>query len=405
MKKYFSILVFLLYSSTAFAEEQCDSCDNLLPQVEEYAMLQTDKTTDVNLYLRGGTEIADTVAKDSVIKDKNYWKRQLRKFKLDVHDTSIQYPSFVDFCLKVYRWADKAFNSYDTDYVVGTGKRCRVTLKNENWLEGYRHRLKDDNIKISMLSNLSSSIGLYASYMAVSIGYSFDLDNLWGNRNSRKKFDFEFSCARFAAYAYYHKTTGSVDVTRIGDFGVNNRINIRFDGLSKLSYGLGAHYYFNNRKFSHGAAYSFSKYQKKSAGSLIVGMLITHQQIDIDYSRLSPLLIRELDGHPLQYKFNYNDYAISVGYSYNWVFAKNWLFNVTALPSFGLKYNLHDSSEKTKFSKFSANLKARFSLVHNHNNFFYGIAGYFDAFWYNGPVNAMVNMYGNLGINIGFRFL
>lgn len=401
IKKIFVVLFLSVVIFTAQGTESADSLrENYGYRLEnDFAKeLQSDVESDK-------VSLADSITNKEEVKDKDYWKRQLRKFKFDMNDPTIPYPKFINFCLKAYRWANKAFNSYDSEYVVGTGKKCRLMLKNENWLEGYDHRIKNENINILMASKLSSTIGLSVSYMALSVGYTFDLDNLWGRQNSRKRFEFEFSCARFAAFAYYRKTEGTVDVGQFGLIGKKNKVQVPFDGLKKQSYGFDVRYYFNNKKYSHGAAYSYSKYQKKSAGTFTAGVSISHQEIDIDYVKLPPPMITQLEGQPLKYKINYNDYDISIGYCYNWVFAKNWLLNITLEPYVGIKYNLHDSTEAARRGRVSMNFKCRQAIVHNVKNFYYGLTGYFDAHWYNGPSNEMENMYGNLGINIGFRFL
>ena len=49
------------------------------------------------------------------------WWNLLKKGQLNLADTTVIYPRFLGFCVNVYNWADKTFNSYDTDYVTGTG--------------------------------------------------------------------------------------------------------------------------------------------------------------------------------------------------------------------------------------------------------------------------------------------
>ncbi|MDE6205419.1 MAG: hypothetical protein K2F66_04800, partial [Duncaniella sp.] len=53
---------------------------------------------------------------------KTYWIKQLIDNGFRIHDEGVCYPRFPRFCLNVYNWGDRTFNSYDTTYVVGTGK-------------------------------------------------------------------------------------------------------------------------------------------------------------------------------------------------------------------------------------------------------------------------------------------
>ena len=59
------------------------------------------------------------------IRDGTYWWRAMKHGKVDLTGKTIHYPKFLRFAWKVYKWGDKAFNSYDSAYVVGTGKNWK----------------------------------------------------------------------------------------------------------------------------------------------------------------------------------------------------------------------------------------------------------------------------------------
>ena len=127
---------------------------------------------------------------DTVAHDGDYWKRQLRMGKLDLNDETIVYPSFLQMCVNIYRWGDRTFNSYDPDYVVGTGKRCKALFKNEEWMDSYVMRFPERK-SLSMISNVSANIGAYVSYMAVSVGYSGEVNRLFGGMGTgQRKLEF-----------------------------------------------------------------------------------------------------------------------------------------------------------------------------------------------------------------------
>ena len=48
-----------------------------------------------------------------------YWIKQIINNGFHIHDPAICYPKFPRFCLEVYNWGDRTFNSYDNNYVVG----------------------------------------------------------------------------------------------------------------------------------------------------------------------------------------------------------------------------------------------------------------------------------------------
>ena len=50
-------------------------------------------------------------------------------------DSIAEWGKFPRFCVNVYRWGDKFFNSYDSTYVQGSGKRWNIKLKGDSWMQ------------------------------------------------------------------------------------------------------------------------------------------------------------------------------------------------------------------------------------------------------------------------------
>lgn len=127
------------------------------------------------------------------------WWNLLKKGQLNLADTTVIYPRFLGFCVNVYNWADKTFNSYDTDYVTGTGRRWKARVVSDNWVDSYYLNI-EKKMPVRMMSDLYCNAGAYIQYMAVSVGYSLDMSNIIGNKPSNhKKLEFGFNCARFNA--------------------------------------------------------------------------------------------------------------------------------------------------------------------------------------------------------------
>lgn len=338
----------------------------------------------------------------------DYWKLAAITGKLNLQDTTIKYPRFVKFCVDAYNWGDRTFNSYDTTYVVGTGKRWKLMTRIDNMVDFYDLKLPQ-SIRIGMSSHIDSNIGAYLSYMAVGFGYTFNIDNLLaGEPIKRKRFDFNFNCSLIALDAYYSKNTGTTSILRLGNYYKDYNIfdaDYRFSGVTLEAYGLDLYYFFNNKRYSQGAAYSYSKYQKKSAGSFIGGLTISRQNVKMDFNLLPDEIIDELPSDKRNYHINYNDYCVMLGYGYNWVFRKNWLLNATAIPCFGFNHSLNDSDgQDSERDLFSLNVKTKLSLVYNHNRFFYSLNGKYDGHFYKSSKYRFINSYSNVSIVAGFRF-
>lgn len=65
------------------------------------------------------------------------WVKQLFANGFRINEPGINYPKFMRFCLNVYNWGDRTFNSYDPEYVVGTGKNWKLYLNSHNWAQSY----------------------------------------------------------------------------------------------------------------------------------------------------------------------------------------------------------------------------------------------------------------------------
>ena len=89
-------------------------------------------------------------------RDNGYWKRALRHLQLDINDTTVKYPSFIDFCVNVYRWGDRTFNGYDSTYVVSTNKKWKLMVKNNNWFSTLNGELNNKEFPFLMHSNFTS---------------------------------------------------------------------------------------------------------------------------------------------------------------------------------------------------------------------------------------------------------
>lgn len=66
------------------------------------------------------------------VRDGTYWWRAMKHGKVDVTGKTIHYPKFLRFAWKTYKWGDRTFNSYDSAYVVGTGKNWKLILSSNN---------------------------------------------------------------------------------------------------------------------------------------------------------------------------------------------------------------------------------------------------------------------------------
>ena len=371
------LTLFILISFPAFASGERDSLSHSDRQVLN--------------------QVADSIARS------HNWKTLLKERKLDPKDTTVVYPKFLGFCVKVYNWADRVFNSYDTTYVVGTGKKWKARILSDNWVDSY-YLNPGRKMPMRMMSDVYSNLGAYIQFMAVSLGYSFDLGRFFGQTPStHNKLEFNFNCARFNVEGHFWESYGGTYIRTFGGYNNGHLIKEFFPGARQRTLAAKAYYFFNNRKFAMGAAYNFSKIQKKSAGSAIIGLNFSHVNIMMDMFHVPENLKDHLTIDPMKYVFHYNSWSVISGYSYNLVCNPHLLLNFTLFPGLGYSRAFGDSVEADAHL-LAMNISAQSSLTYNLKNFFICAIAKMEGNWYNSNQFSFFSSVENLQLSIGLRF-
>lgn len=309
--------------------------------------------------------IVDAPASAARLSGHDTWVTQLIRSGFHINDPAIRYPKFAKWCVGVYNWGNRLFNTYDSVYVVGTGKNWKFNAKPDVWGRGYMMYF-DNKEQLQMRSDLYSDLGVYLSFMAVSVGSSFS-SNIFGASGSRHRWDFSFTCSRIAASFTYQQTDGGSHIIKFGNYQDGQRIYYPFDDLSVRELQADAYYFWNNKRYAQAAAYCFSKYQLRSAGSWMLGLCYHQQRLSMDFSSLPPEMLECLPNLERQYLFRNSDYTIVGGYGYNFVIEpRKWLVNLTLLPGVGYKNSSENRSDNHFMTYLSTNLVGMGSLVYNH---------------------------------------
>lgn len=333
------------------------------------------------------------------------WVKQLYETGFRIHDPRINYPRTMRFFLKVYDWGDKTFNSYDTAYVVGSGKNWKIMTKSYNWMESYMMMFSiHTRDMLHIRSEIYNDLGFHLSFMAVSLGYTAKVNNWAGQTSNRSNFNFNFTCSRFSANIDILSTSGDTRITHFGQYHDGKTFNYKFNDINHKSFSGEAYYFLNHMKYSQAAAYCFSKYQLKSAGSAIIGFAFNNQRIRMNFSTLPSEMKEFLPSLENNYRFRYCDYGILAGYGHNWVLRpRKWLINLTAIPSVGFRHSYSDSSEGKK-NMLAANMRARLALVYNHKALFASLGGRFDGHLFFNSRYAFFNSTESVSMIVGARF-
>ena len=377
-------------------------------------VVAVDSTAQMNRFQRIKEHVKELV-KDRIeekmnepydtVRDGTYWWRAMKHGKVDLTGKTIHYPKFLRFAWRVYKWGDKTFNSYDTSYVVSTGKNWKLIYKSNIWSDNYRGEPSVENMHVDMRSKLAANMGLQLSFMAVSVGYTLGITNLINGEKVSNKVDFSFTCARFAAEAYYMENRGTITVRVRGrtDGEKWNATLREFGGFHRKAYGMRAYYFFNNRRYAQAAAYCFSKYQKRSAGSFIAGICLQHRDMGINMEEFPPFVLDQIPPGQEMPHFLYNDYCLMAGYGYNWVLGTKWLLNLTVAPYMGYRHLLA-TQNVDRASAWSVNMRVRMGAIYNHKKYFVGLQNYGDFHRYKSEKNYFIGSLLDFTALVGIRF-
>jgi hypothetical protein len=234
-------------------------------------------------------------------------------------------------------------------------------------------------------------------------------DLFGGHKDKAKKTEWALNLysSKFGVDLYYRKTGSDFKIRSTSGFNLDTRLrNEPFDGLQSRIKGLNAYWIFNYKRFSYPAAYSQSTNQRHSAGSMMAGFSYSQHTIQFDPDRL-PTALNEQLGSSLRFnKVRYSDYGLSIGYGYNWVFAHNWLANVSLLPTIAYKKSRIDEVAVDNHWTRDLNVDfiSRLGVVYNNAKYFAGASLLTHTYDYRKQNFALSNSFSTLRVYAGFNF-
>lgn len=316
-----------------------------------------------------------------------------------------------------YRFV-KNFDNYDTTYISPNYYNFTAMLQNTNSFQAYKFQGRnEDGLRqtISTQPAPSVKVGPYFGWRWIFLGYTFDVAHPKAISKSTE-FNFSLYSAMLGCDFIYIKNTGNFRLRRTTGFeGVGNKdfYNVDFRGLNAKTVSFSAYYVFNHKHFSYPAAYNQSTVQRKSCGSMLLGMGYSKQEVNFDYTQLPSELLGTGNDERIvdELKFSrisYDYYFVSTGYGYNWVFARNCLFGASFMPSVGIRKM---SGEKLKgdelfndLRNFSFDCTSRLGLVWNNAHWFAGASFISHLYLYRKQRFSLANSVNFCNVYVGFFF-
>lgn len=343
----------------------------------------------------------------------------------------------------------KAKAKVDSHYIEVPKKPWRVILRyKENVVDVDYHQSIDipatnehSNWNLCFEPPTASSVGFWVGYRGTGFSYSKSLTKNAGRyysfSSTGAKYGFNFRLRRFNTKDARFMATDLNQET-----GAEMKTDTAFSMPSPVwirSVYINGYYVFNGRRYSQAAAYNQSVIQRRSAGSLLLG--VTWYQSSFDYADIRNIFFM-IVGHGI-YRAKVHQANLGVGYGYNWVPLRGLVVNAMAMPTISIynrvkayKYETnYDLSPKepvddygnwnketrrwangkthksilmvkesgnqfdywevepeVDHSMFRLNLDLRLGIAYNWSNFFIGAQAQYNNFLYKSE-NSRVNIY------------
>jgi len=291
--------------------------------------------------------------------------------------------------------------NYDTEYIGRPDLLWTVKLKGNIGGSQFNNygKYAGESMRGKLKSDDMRTIGVEVGYSGLSLGFSINPTS-----NSKKykdeevtmnyydnHFGFDVEYQHIKSFHGYQNSWGERWPVEKGDMKMNN---LRING----------YYVFNGKKFSYPAAFNYTYLQKRSAGSWLAGATFQNTKL-----RTTP---DTDDPDPYNARLHSTFVAIGGGYAYNWVFHRNWLLHVSALPSLivyarhstRVSYEGENYQEKSHAHFPDAMTTERVALVRNWSKF-YGGASFVMTNTLTGDKNGSITYsHWNAQIVLGMRF-
>lgn len=296
-------------------------------------------------------------------------------------------------------------NGIDTTYVAEIDRDWKVSLSSDNWFEVYNMTL-DHSLRTRMVSDVYSNVGFALSYKIFGVSYSKDITDFFHvTPMHHHRFETGFSTSRLTCELSATETTNGAYLRKLGRFRSRSRFSDYFSGVDMTTYTADALYFFNSKRYSHAAAYYYTRLQRRSAGSWVLGGALSIHNIALDYNELPADLVRYWPYRDAQnyFKFHYYNAAVTGGYAYNWVVGQHWLLNAMIMPGVGINICFEDTTDDCD-NLISFNSKLTCAANYTLQDFYVSMIAKLHSNLYHARNVTFHNMIHNFSVVVGYRF-
>lgn len=300
---------------------------------------------------------------------------------------------------------------YDTAYIRSYYKRLVITIPlSTRFLDFSLIDFKSGN-KLKFAPNFQYNLGIsissrWASFI-VNTGVKSFNDDIKGKTRSKdiqvnlygRKFTTDIFVQNYSGY--YIKNSKSYN-----NYVSDQQYTIRND-VNAYHIGVNSYYIVNHKKFSYGNSFAFVEQQKKSAGSLLLGVYYSYLEANGSPSLVTDPFRSNFDSLAFIRNGQTHNFGLNIGYIYTFVFKKFYVTTslVDGIGGEQVVYKRDDNSTYHKFAVGSEKLNVRLGLGYDFGRYFIGTMGMFDYFFSRGKLNPTFDYsFGKFMLYAGYRF-
>lgn len=314
----------------------------------------------------------------------------------------------------------RGFSDVDENFVEPQHYNWSVMLQATHTYDYYRLSTSgSDGQSVWLSPEPNFKVGPYFGWRWVFLGYTFDLKRVDVDMDDLKQeFDISIYSQQIGVDLYYRRTGSDYRIRRLNlgkTVNTDAMQGIPFDGISVGITGFNLYYIFNHRRFSYPAAFAQSNIQKVSCGTWMAGIGYTRNSLEFDHEKLQSEIDERmgpravpLDSGLMFNSVKYYNTNVSVGYAYNWVFARNCLFCASLSLALAYKRTYSDADAARKYNfdinNFNIDGIGRFGLVYNNMRWYAGTSVIVRAYNYHKSNFAANNIFGSLNMYVGYNF-
>ena len=309
--------------------------------------------------------------------------------------------------------------NFDTNYIACFDDLLSVRvygISKFNKFELYYDKDKKSDSLISYSPNELLNLGFGFNYKWMSFAMAFNFrfinkdNDIYGET---QKFDIQANMykRKLTIDAYYQDYKGYY-IDNPQDFLVSWNDTLPFpqrQDIKTTAVGASCIYTFNHEKFSYRSSFIQNEWQKKSAGSLLLGNYLSYYRILADSSIVPGELKDSIDPTNNIKGAEFANLGISCGYAYTVVIRQHFFITLSMASGISLQYFNTEAEDKeynsTKPLKLSSNIQTRIATGYNSRKFYTGICFVSNNFEINREDASKLNYeIGNVKFFYGRRF-